>query len=98
MKKSVCLWAFVVAAAAVFTGCSTMRPEEVNVPWSTVPAVVQSTIQAHLYGGTVGKVEVENMKCGVVYEAEVKGPDGQRSEVKVAADGKLLKYRTCNNK
>ena len=29
-----------------------------------------------------------------VYEADVKGPDGQCSEVKVADDGKLLKYKT----
>ena len=85
--------AFVVAIAAVVSGCSTVREEEVKVSWDAVPAVVQSTIQAHTYGGTVGKVEKETMKCGVVYQAKVEGPDGQCSEVKVAEDGKLLKYK-----
>ena len=93
MRKSTCQWAFVVASAAVVLGCSTFRHEEVNVPWDNVPAVVQSTIQAHTYGGTVGKVEKETMKCGVVYEAKVQGQGGQCSEIKVAEDGKLLKYK-----
>jgi len=30
---------------------------------------------------------------GVVYEAKVKGPNGQFSEVKVAEGGKLIKYK-----
>jgi hypothetical protein len=60
--------------------------------------VVQSTIQAHLYGGTVSKVEKETMKCGVVYEAKVKGNEGQCSEITVAEDGRLLKYKTCGTK
>ena len=34
------------------------------------------------------------MPCGVVYEAKVQGPEGQCSEIKVADDGKLLKYKT----
>jgi len=88
-----CQLALVVAIAAVASGCSTFRHEEVKVTWDTVPAVVQSTIQAHTYGGTVGDVEKETMKGGVVYEAKVKGPEGQCSEIKVAEDGKLLKYK-----
>ena len=94
MMKSKCQLAFVVAIAAVGFGCSTFHHEDVNVLWNTVPAVVQATIQAHTYGGTVSKVEQETEKCGLVYEAKVKGPDGQCSEIKVAADGKLLKYKT----
>ena len=93
MRKSTGSLALVVALAAVVSGCSTFRSEEVTVPWNSVPAVVQSTIEAHTYGGTVGKVEKETKKCGIVYEAKVKGPDGQCSEIKVAADGKLLKYK-----
>ena len=98
MRKSTCQWAFVLAIAALNSGCCTYCHQEVNVPWDTVPAVVQSTIQAHTYGGTVGKVEKETMKCGVVYEAKVKGPGAQCSEVKVAEDGKLLKYAAWTEK
>ena len=98
MRKSTCQLGFVMAVAAVaaaVSGCSTFHHEEVNVPWDTVPAVVQATIQAHTYGGTVDKVEKEPMKSGVVYEAKVEGPDGQCSEIKVAEDGKLLKYKAA---
>ena len=86
---------FVVVVAALAAGCTTMHHKEVTVSWESVPAVVQSTILAHQYGGTVGKVEKETMKCGTVYEAKVKGADGKCSEVKVAEDGKLLKYKAC---
>ena len=94
MRKSACQWAFVVVVAAAVSGCSTYCHKEANVPLDAVPAVVQATIQAHTYGGTVSKVEQETEKCGLVYEAKVKGPDGQCSEINVAADGKLLKYKT----
>ena len=93
MKKSTYQWAFLLAIAALVSGCCTMCHQEATVPWDAVPAVVQSTIQAHTYGGTVGKIEKETTKCGVVYEAKVKGQQGQCSEVKVADDGKLLKYK-----
>ena len=98
MRKSLCQLAFVVAAAVIVSGCSTFRHEEVNVPLNTLPVLVQATIQAHTYGGTVAKIEKETTKCGIVYEAKVMGAEGQCSEVKVADDGKLLKYKTWNKK
>jgi len=48
MKKSMCQWGFVVAVAAVVSGCCTVCHKEVNVPLDTVPAVVQSTSRAHM--------------------------------------------------
>ena len=99
MKKLICQLGFVIGVTALVTGCSTMcqKQEESNVSWDKVPTAVQSTIQSHQYGGTVGKIEKETMKCGTVYEAKVKGPDGKNSEVKVAEDGKLLKYKTSKD-
>ena len=94
MRKSTDPVALVVALAAVVSGCSTFRSEEVTVPWNSVPAVVQSMIEAHKYGGIVGKVEMESKKCGIVYEAKVQGPEGRCSEITVADNGKLLKYKT----
>jgi len=98
MRISTCQWAFVLATMALISGCCTYCHQEVNVPWDTVPAVVQATIQAHTYGGAVGKVEKETTKCGVVYEVKVEGQAGQCSEVKVAEDGKLLKYKAGKEK
>ena len=93
MRKSTGSLALVVALAAVVSGCSTFRSEEVTVPWNSVPAVVQSTIEAHKYGGVVSQIEMERTKCGLVYEAKVQGQAGKCSEIKVAEDGKLLKYK-----
>ena len=93
MRKTTGQLAWVVALAAVVSGCATFRSEEVTVPWNNVPSAVQSTIEAHKYGGVVSKVEMERTKCGLVYEAKVQGQSGQCSEVKVAEDGKLLKYK-----
>lgn len=93
MNKSTVQWALVAAIAALVSGCTTFRCEEVAVPWNNVPPVVQTTIDAHKYGGVVSKVEMERTKCGLVYEATVQGQSGKCSEVKVAEDGKLLKYK-----
>ena len=93
MRKSTGQWALVAVLAVAVSGCTTFRSDEVTVPWASVPAVVQSTIEAHKYGGVVSKVEMERKKCGLVYEAKVQGQGGQCSEITVAEDGKLLKYK-----
>jgi len=66
--------------------------EEVDAYIEQLKALITSS------NGTVDKVEKETMKSGVVYEAKVKGAEGQCSEIKVAEDGKLLKYKTWTNK
>ncbi|MGC3961217.1 MAG: hypothetical protein QM813_25795 [Verrucomicrobiota bacterium] len=56
------------------------------------PAAVQKTITDNAGGGTVGEVEKTTKKDGtIVYEADVKKADGKKIEIKVAADGKLIK-------
>jgi hypothetical protein len=98
MNKSLYGLGLVVVAGTFAAGCCTYHHKEANVSWTDVPTVVQSTIQAHEYGGTVAsKIEKETTKNGIVYEAKVKGTDGKYSEVKVAEDGKLLKYKTCKD-
>ena len=94
MKRLMGPLTIAVAISAAVSGCCTFSEKEVVVPLDAVPAAVQATITAHTFGGTIGKVEKETKKCGVVYEAEVKGPGKQCAEVKVAEDGKLLKYKT----
>ena len=61
--------------------------------WELSTAHAAASTKYAVLGDTVGKVEKETMKCGVVYEAKVKGPDGACGEIKVAEDGKLLKYK-----
>ena len=94
MKNPAGQIALVTALVAVVSGCATFHSDEVTVPWNSVPSVVQSTIDAHKYGGVVSKVEMERKKCGLVYEAKVQGQAGRCSEVTVAEDGRLLKYKS----
>ncbi|MBN1489727.1 MAG: PepSY-like domain-containing protein [Phycisphaerae bacterium] len=65
--------------------------DEVAVAFDQLPAAVKATILAEADGATIKEIERETAKNGqMVYEAEwVEG--GQEIEVKVAADGTLLK-------
>lgn len=65
--------------------------DEEKVEWSQVPEKVQQTINQHLQGGTIEKIEKETEKKKIiVYEAYVKKPDGKKIEIKVEEDGTLL--------
>ena len=62
-----------------------------KVEWSQVPEEVQQTITQHSQGGTIEKIEKETKKKKViVYEAEVRKPDGKKIEIKVEEDGTLI--------
>lgn len=64
---------------------------EEKIEWSQVPEKVQKTILQHSQGGTIEEIEKETeKKYGVVYEAEVKKPDGKKIEIKVKEDGTLI--------
>jgi uncharacterized membrane protein YkoI len=76
-------------ALTVFAGKELAKEEKVE--WKDVPAAVQATITANANGGTVIEVEKEIENGAVVYEAEIKGTDGKKFDVEVAADGKLIK-------
>ena len=69
------------------------KENEQTVDWKDVPAAVQSTITANANGGTVAEVEKETKKDKVVYEADVKSADGKKTEIKVSADGALIKMK-----
>jgi uncharacterized membrane protein YkoI len=56
------------------------------------PVAVQKTIRDNAAGGEIIEVEKEIKKDGtVVYEAEVKTPNGKKVDIQVAEDGKLIK-------
>ena len=88
-------WAIAAAIATAVSGCDTMHQQDGKVAWDNVPAAAQTTIQAHMYGGWVDRVEFETAKHTRVYAANIKAADGEWSRIIVTADGKLLRYRTC---
>jgi uncharacterized membrane protein YkoI len=59
-----------------------------------LPAAVQATINGHVNGGKVGKIEEETEKGTTVYEAKVKTTDGKEMEIQVAPDGTFVKAET----
>jgi uncharacterized membrane protein YkoI len=61
-----------------------------KVAMTELPASVQKTIQDNLGGGTVTEVEKETKVGKTYYEAEVKKSGGEKVEIKVAEDGKLI--------
>jgi len=54
-----------------------------------VPAPVKATILEEINGGVIEEIEIENENGQTVYDADVV-IDGQKIEIKVAEDGKLL--------
>lgn len=63
-----------------------------HIKLADCPAAVQQTIKDNAGGGEVKEVEKTTKKDGtVVYEADAKKSDGKKVEIKVAADGKLIK-------
>lgn len=85
--------AAVAACGLLMLGCdnnrSGMRDDDVVVTIDQVPAAARSTIEQHLNGGTIQRIE-RSMKNGrEVYEVDARGPNGDL-DLDVAADGTLI--------
>ncbi|CAE6508675.1 YpeB-like protein with putative protease inhibitory function [Nitrosomonas nitrosa] len=90
----------IITLIALFLSTSSFAGlfDEEKVEWSQVPEKVQQTINQHLQGGTIEKIEKETKKKKViVYEAYVKKPDGEKIEIKVEEDGTLLEIEDEND-
>ncbi len=61
-----------------------------KVAMTDVPTAVQKTIQDNLAGGTVTETKKETKDGKAFYEAEVQKSGGEKVEIKVAEDGKLI--------
>ena len=80
----------VLTLSAIGAGKEGKKKEEIKL--GDRPAAIQETIKANAGGGQIIEVEKMTKKGGsVVYEAELKQTGGKKIEVKVAADGKLIK-------
>ena len=90
----------IIAAIAVIIGVSSIgvlvyagmdkEENEHKVAMTELPVAVQKTIQDNLGGGTVTQTERETKAGKTYYEAEVQKSGGEKVEIKVAEDGKLI--------
>jgi uncharacterized membrane protein YkoI len=83
---------FVLAGLVLCIGAVATKQtaeQEKAVSIDQVPEAVKATILAEAKGGTIGEIEMETENGQTAYEAEVT-IDGQKVEIKVADDGKLL--------
>lgn len=61
-----------------------------KVAMTDLPPAVQKTIQDNLAGGTVTETAKETKDGKTYYEAQVQKSGGEKVEIKVAEDGKLI--------
>jgi len=89
-----------IAAIAVIIGLGTIGAlvyagmdkdeNKQKVAVTDLPPAVQKTIQDNLAGGTVTETKKETKDGKTFYEAEVQKSGGEKVEIKVAEDGKLI--------
>jgi phage baseplate assembly protein W len=85
--------ALVFGLAMALSGCAGAE-KEVVVKFADCPAAVQKTIMDYANGVQFPEVDKETKKDGrVVYEAKGKKADGNKIEIKVAPDGRLVGFK-----
>ena len=73
------------------------KPPGTIVPWKSVPAPIQATVQSNAGGGKVKEVQRESAANGVTfYCAEVKGTDGKWMKIYVNDTGTLIRTEPDN--
>jgi len=78
----------IALVTAVTTGCMTDRDQRVNL--DQIPAAAKTAIEQATTGGVIKAIEQEKEHGSMTYEVKYM-VDGKRQEVKVTADGKVLK-------
>ncbi|MBL7140498.1 MAG: hypothetical protein ISS74_06270 [Planctomycetes bacterium] len=98
LSRWIIVGAVLAVAAAVSTpfvlgwGPQAAEPvTEKDVTIDQVPEAVKATILKEAGGNTITEIEEETKNGVTVYEAEWLNADGKEVEIKVAADGTLLK-------
>jgi len=79
-------------AAALVTLPVALKAEDKEIPvkLSEIPVAAATAIEKHVGGGQIVKVERDEEKGKVSYEAKIKSAAGKISEVTVDVTGKLL--------
>lgn len=86
-------------SAAMAIATSAFAEKEEKIRWSQLPVAVQKTITDNAGGGKIEEIEKETKtkdgKTVTVYEAEVKKPGGEKVEIKVGEDGRLIEVKAA---
>jgi len=67
------------------------KSDEIDIPVSEVPANIITIVQNTLPGITLSEAEKETKNDTVIYELEGKLINGKEYEIKIAADGTIIK-------
>ena len=84
-----CIFALTAFGVQTYAANEESEPKQ-KLTLSELPDPVQKTIQNNLAGGTIVEVAKEARDGETYYEALVQKPGGERMEIKVAQDGKLI--------
>jgi len=92
-RKTIAAIAIVIGlgtiGALVYAG-SEKDENKQKVTLTEMPPAVQKTIQDNLSGGKITETVKETKDGKTYYEAEVQKSGGEKVEIKVAEDGKLI--------
>jgi len=80
-------------ASTLAVGLSASALAADKVELTTTPQPVQQTVQQYLDGAQVTKVERTTKDKKAVFDVEAKRPDGKKTTMRVADDGKLLELK-----
>jgi hypothetical protein len=81
----------ILSAAIGLSACN--GNEEVDIPVSEVPSSIINVVQSALPGIKLSGAEKETKDNGVIYELEGKLINGKKYELKIAADGTIIKIK-----
>ena len=90
MKKLISTLLLAFAATVAFAP-SAFADKEEKVTLEQVPAKVKETIHKHVGDGKITEIEKEKHNGATIYEVEYKTAKGEKHELKIGEDGKLLK-------
>jgi uncharacterized membrane protein YkoI len=77
--------------SAITLAACTEKSSEIEIPLSEVPANIVSIVQNSLPGISLVEAEKEIRDDIVIYELEGKLINGKEYEIKIAADGTIIK-------
>jgi hypothetical protein len=81
-----------LAAGAPSYAASEEGENKQKIAMSELPAAVQKTIQDSLGGGTIIETGKETKEGQTYYATEIQKAGGEKVEIKVAEDGKLIGF------
>jgi uncharacterized membrane protein YkoI len=92
-KRTIAAIAIIIglgSIGALVHGGTDKDEQKQKIAITDLPPAVQKTIQDNLAGGRITETEKETKDGKTYYEAEVQRSGGEKVEIKVAEDGKLI--------